>query len=121
MRIALAGPIAEAKSIRKPMRSLGARRDFASCAEIARKLHLFREFISDYTDLPPINVINEMNQARAATRRWVGSPFVWQLIERVAEELMQHEFIERYEFECLVGEMTTKFNQHVLWQYNYNE
>lgn len=88
MRILLAGPLAEAKLLGQPMRSLGSISDFEKCIGKANKLKTLSEFISDITPVEPINPERLLEEQRKKTRRWLMQSRVWASIKMAAKVLV---------------------------------
>jgi hypothetical protein len=88
IRVALAGPLAEAKAVNRPLRALGAELDLRRCQQLIRRLEDLRGFIeSRGVDCgPPIAEL--VDEQRRRVRRWLGRPHNWGAIERIAHHLM---------------------------------
>ena len=87
MRIYLAGPLAEAKVLGKPLRSLGAREDLEFCINMSGRLNHLWAYVSQFTLLAPIDTEKLMETQRRKTRQWLAQPKVWKVIELVAKQL----------------------------------
>ena len=87
MRVLLAGPMAEAIVLRKPLRSLGARSDFDSCLRMIERLEYFRRFISQYATVPRIDMNEILDLEKAKVRRWLTREKIWKSVASVAEAL----------------------------------
>lgn len=87
VRVALAGPLAEAKAANRPLRALGAQLDLEKCEFLARRLQHLRECVeAEGVDCgPPIDEL--FNEQRKRVRRWLGRPENWGAIERIARQL----------------------------------
>lgn len=104
LRVALAGPLAEAKAINRPLRALGAELDLHKCQHLARRLEHLREYLEDEgIDCgPPIDEL--FNEQRKRVRRWLGRPETWGAIERIARQLtFRHRITAREVFACYMG------------------
>ncbi len=88
MFISLAGPVAEAKLLHKPMRHLGSYSDYENSMELCLRLRLLAEYVLDYTDTPTIKVGELLDQQRDRTKRWVSHPNNWRNIESIARALI---------------------------------
>lgn len=95
IRISLAGPLAEAKLLKTPLRSLGARSDLQTAEQLSRKLEDLYDGLSCYAVLPfwPDRK-GYLNHLRRQTRALISRPDMWLMIERVAEDLRRHRFAE---------------------------
>jgi hypothetical protein len=71
MFISLAGPIAEAKLLHKPIRHLGSYSDYRTCMMLCHRLSILAEFARDYTDTPTIKVEELLDRQRDRTRCYV--------------------------------------------------
>jgi hypothetical protein len=93
IRILLAGPLAEAKLLSTPLRSLGARSDLQTAERLIRTLEDLHDGLSRYTLLPcwPDRE-GYLNHLRRQTRALISRPDMWLMIERVAEDLKCHRF-----------------------------
>lgn len=97
IRISLAGPLAEAKLLNKPLRSLGAESDLAICQTIAHSMAVrhgqLRKLISivapDNSNLPPVDMLKLVKRQRIGVRRWIGRPVVWSALNSIAAEIMK--------------------------------
>ncbi len=87
VRILLAGPLAEAKVLNKPLRSLGAKSDLERCQRIAQRLDILYEFVVEQTGLNLRKPLELVDMQRSRVRRWLGRPSTWQAIETVALQL----------------------------------
>jgi len=61
IRIRLAGPLAEAKILGKPLRANGAQSDLESCIYLAERLARLNSFISNYTKITSVKSISKTN------------------------------------------------------------
>lgn len=99
IRISLAGPLAEAKLLNKPLRTLGASLDLSRCQSIAhsmtvrhRKLQEVIEITTpDNSKLPPLNMLELIDEQRRYVRRWIGQPRVWGMLTLIAKRLVERE------------------------------
>lgn len=87
LRIKLAGPLAEAKALNQPMRSLGAYSDLNGCHGLASSLEAHWVTLRSFADIEPVGTAAWMNSQRQQVRRWLGRPKVWYLVLRVADLL----------------------------------
>lgn len=101
LRVALAGPLAEAKAINRPLRALGAQLDLEKCQHLGRRLQDLRECVeAEGVDCgPPIEEL--FNEQRRHVRRWLGRPQNWRAIERIAHQLaIRRRITAREVFAC---------------------
>ena len=101
LRVALAGPLAEAKAINRPLRSFGCHLDLEKCELLARRLQHLRECVeAEGVDCgPPIDEL--FNEQRKRVRRWLGRPENWGAIERIARQLtLERRMTAREVFAC---------------------
>jgi hypothetical protein len=101
--VLLAGPMAESKLLRKPLRLMGNKSDLNRSILLKARLERLSEFASDYTDVPKIDV-DLLERMRGKVRRWVGRPRTWKAVETVADRLTERGEIDSDELSYLVGE-----------------
>jgi len=111
IRIALAGPLAEAKALGQPLRSLGARSDLVSCEVLANKLVILNEYISDFAEIGSIDGKEILNLERAHVRRWLAQPAIWRSVQTVTEALQVHKCVNGSGLNLLVGAALNKTGQ----------
>ena len=90
IRILLAGPLAEAKAVGKPLRSLGGRSDFQQCTRAVERLEGHWHVIGEMAGVPRPDTARILNQERSGVRRLIARPKVWSLIERLAHYLAEN-------------------------------
>lgn len=96
IRILLAGPLAEAKLLKKPLRSLGARSDLQTAERLNRKLEDLYDGLSYYAGLPAwSDREGHLNRLRRQTRALISRPDMWRMIELVAGDLARRRFSDR--------------------------
>lgn len=88
IRIALAGPIAEAKALGTPLRSLGSRSDLENCLRLARRLSTLQSFVSELAEVPPVDPHSILEREQRSVGHWIGRPATWRTIQLVARALM---------------------------------
>ena len=101
LRVTLAGPLAEAKALNRPLRAVGAVYDFEECQQLVPRLEALREFAQDQgVDCGP-PIVERFNEERRRVRRWIARPINWNAIEKIARALMQQRRITAREvFAC---------------------
>ena len=87
-KILLAGPLAEAKLLRTPLRSLGSRSDLESTLEILHFLEDVRGRLSNFTEIGSDYSRNFNERLRRQTRRLIGVPKIWRAICLLADDLL---------------------------------
>jgi len=87
-KISLAGPLAEAKILAKPLRSLGAKSDLDKVMLIYDVLENIRENLSQYADISDNYRQNFSAKLRLQTRRILNKPSVWRAIGDLAHDLI---------------------------------
>jgi len=102
-RIALAGPLAEAKALGQPLRAHGAYGDLGKCQDLAEGLRFHWQKLHEVADVPWVDPEPLINAERAYVRRWVGRPRVWKLISRIAERLNQEKALYAREIAQEIG------------------
>jgi len=103
LRIALAGPMAEAKALNKPLRSLGCRSDLESCLRLAWRLSDLHSYVSQFARIPPINPNLILDRERKAVRRWLGQPGTWKTIQMLARALSRSASLPSQDLEHHIG------------------
>ncbi|MCA1805697.1 MAG: hypothetical protein LC646_10265 [Xanthomonadaceae bacterium] len=93
IRILLAGPLAEAKLLSKPLRSLGARSDLVEAQRLFGRLQAIHEGLRRYASLPLAIPDTRRDAFRRETRRLVARPRIWVMIAALAQELTQRETV----------------------------
>jgi len=92
IRINMAGPLAEARYLGQPLRTLGAVHDLIQCERIACTLAAFHEELwRKYTVLPSFCPFEKIATERKRVRRWLGHPGTWRSIVAIAEALIEQE------------------------------
>lgn len=97
IRISLAGPLAEAKLLNKPLRSLGAESDLSACQSIAHSMAVRHRQLQELIEvtapgnskLPTVDMLELIDEQRRSVRRWVGRPAVWNTLKEIAEQLIK--------------------------------
>ena len=69
IRIFLAGPLADAKALSKPLRSIGAKSDLTKCLNLASRLTHLHSYVSQFAGIAPIDTENILNTERLLVRR----------------------------------------------------
>ena len=88
IRISLAGPLAEAKLLNKPLPAMGAESDLSTCQSIAHSMAVRHRQLQELIEvtapsnskLPPVNMLELIDEQRRHVRRWVGRPIVWKAL-----------------------------------------
>lgn len=85
----LAGPLAEARHLGKPLRSLGARSDFERVQALPQR---FEQWCSDLNlDAPSLNADAFFKHVCRRTRRLLGRPKIWRAVTVLAADLLAWE------------------------------
>ena len=103
LRISLAGPLAEAKILRKPLRSLGAESDLEKCLLAMPRLKTLMGFASQYVNIVPLDIVKMMEEERVRTVRWLSRPSVWKTVGDIAFVLTQRGKIDGEELGYIIG------------------
>ena len=93
IRILLAGPLAEAKLLNKPLRSLGARSDLVRAQRLFVRLQAIHAGLTRYASLPIAIPETRRDVFRRETRRLVARPRIWRMITALAQELIQRDSV----------------------------
>lgn len=95
IRVYLAGPLAEAKALGKPLRAIGARSDLDKALRAANRIDGLAEGLSEYADLGEVSPGDEiLRQLRRETRAFVGRPGIWRMIVDLAMALERERQID---------------------------
>lgn len=114
IRIFLAGPLAHAKILGKPLRSLGAKSDLIKCLNLASRLAHLHSYVSQFAEIAPIDTENILNTERLFVRRWLAQPKVWNAVELIAAKLsLTGQMGDQY-LDELIGISNTPEMQRVL-------
>lgn len=98
VRPLLAGPLAEAKLVGTPLRSLGSVSDFERCLQRVESLQSHYNLLKDLGgNLPAFCPYEIVNKERMRVRRWVAQPKVWVCIERLAQALIRQQYLDEEE------------------------
>lgn len=97
IRISLAGPLAEAKLMNKPLRALGAESDLVMCQTITHSMRVryrhLKELVAivapDNSGIPETNMLELVEEQRRKVRRWVARPVVWTALGDIAGQLIK--------------------------------
>jgi len=108
IRICLAGPLAEAKALGKPLRSLGSRSDLEKCIRLANRLECLNTFVSEFVDIGELKGADLLDCERKRVRRWLSQPRVWNAISLAAERLSMTGQLNRQDLDNLVGRAFVK-------------
>ncbi len=103
MFILLAGPMAEAKLLHKPLRDLGSYSDYNACMKLCLRLRDLAEFAGEYTDSPIIKFDELLDQQRDRTRRWLGHPKTWRMVDAIASALIKHGQLDGHILAMAIG------------------
>ncbi len=114
IRIALAGPLAEAKVLGKPLRSLGARSDLDKCIYEVKRLKMLRSYIARYTDLDPVGASNILSREKRKVRQWIAHPKVWKVIVQLAQKLSAQGILNGKHIDKIIGSVTSPAQQATL-------
>ena len=114
MKISLAGPLAEAKALGKPLRTPGAILDFQDCIRVANQLNRFSRTYSRRYPISFTPGYQVMNQSRVSTRRWLAHPKIWRMIVTVARHLSERGKLFGPDLCYLVGLAGEEWEQSVI-------
>jgi hypothetical protein len=103
IRIALAGPLAEAKALGKPLRSLRAKSDLDSALRLARRAEDLSWMLQSYGPVKPLSGQDMLNSLRRQTRAIVGRPLIWRMITILAQTLEREPVLNGTRVHELIG------------------
>ena len=110
-RILLAGPLAEAKLLKKPLRSMGARFDLETVLAIRTGLDQFREMLAEYADIPLDYRTHFYPRVRQQTRRILSCPRLWKAVTVLANDLVHWRYLRGHDVEETVQWVLSPGNQ----------
>jgi len=102
-RVALAGPLAEARLLGKPMRALGAYGDLEHCRRLVERLAVCREWLCEFVELPPMDPQAVINRERARVRRWVARPRTRAQLQQLARVLSIDTTVFGWDLDVILG------------------
>ena len=108
IRIGLAGPLAEAKALGKPLRSLGTRSDLDKCIRLANRLECLNTFVSEFVEIDELKGVELLDGERKRVRRWLSQPRIWNAISLAADRLSMTGQLNRQELDNLLGRAFVK-------------
>ena len=114
MSVLLAGPLAEAKYLNLPLRSLGAISDLDKCQNLANRVDVLYGFYNGFYSIPLCEGYKVMNQMRVSTRRWLGQPKTWNTIKLLAELAIEVNVLNSAQICYLVGKANESEHQRAL-------
>ena len=110
MRIFLAGPLAEAKYLGLPLRSLGSESDLIKCQNLANRADVLNDYYRGFYPIPILPGYEIMNEVKKSTRQWLGHPKTWKIIEAIATQGIKKRKLNGSEICNLIGrEKESKF------------
>lgn len=114
IRIGLAGPLAEAKALGRPLRTLGAKSDLDRCIYLAQRLQVLNRFLSGFTKIAPIDPGRLLDREKRKVRCWLGHPSTWAAIEAIARALELDNRLSGAELNDVIGLAMTAYKQRHL-------
>jgi hypothetical protein len=103
IRIALAGPLAEARALGKPLRSLGAKSDLDTALRLTRRAEDLSSMMQSYGPVKPLSGQEMLNSLRRQTRAIVGRPLIWRMITILAQTLEREPVLNGTRVHELIG------------------
>lgn len=113
--VSLAGPLAEAKLLHTPLRSLGARSDLEDANESFRRLKAIHERLSQYATLTEEVPDDLLQKLRRKTRSLVGRTGIWNLIDAVAIELVWCSSLSGNDTARIIQQVVNKHGQYGMY------
>lgn len=114
IQICLAGPLAEARLLNKPMRSLGAKSDLQEAAALHQQLVTVYNRLSLRTELRWPHRARFLDHLRQETRRLIALPDIWSYIEAIAEELVVRRILSGGEMAGIIQTVDARDGQFSL-------
>ena len=94
LRVKLAGPLAEARKLGKPMRALGGWSDFEDTYWLAQDLMGIQTYLERYKIFFWGNVPALFNDESRRLRHWLARPATWSIINAIAAELLEKDALD---------------------------
>jgi hypothetical protein len=104
MRILLAGPLAEAKALGKPLRALGAKSDLDNALRLGRRLEDLSCMLQLYGPVKRVAGHEILTSLRKETRATLGRPAIWRIVLTLARALQQDHVLDATRIHELIGE-----------------
>jgi len=114
VRFFLAGLLAEAKALGKPLRSLGSRSDLEKCLRLANRLECLNTFVSEFADIDELKGVDVLDSERKRVRRWLAQSKVWDSVSSIADKLSVKGTLNGRDLDSLVGVALVRERQIVL-------
>jgi len=114
IRICLSGPLAEAKALGKPLRSLGSRSDLETCIRLANRLESLHTFVSEFVEIDELKGVDVLDSERKRVRRWLAQSKVWVSVSSIAYKLSVIGTLNGRDLDKLVGVALVRERQIVL-------
>jgi ATP-dependent Zn protease len=111
IQICLAGPLAEARLLNKPMRSLGARADLQQAEALHQQLVTLYGRLSKHTELRWPYRARYLDHLRQETRRLISLPEIWAYVEAIAEELVVRRILSGNEMAGIIQTVDARDGQ----------
>lgn len=92
-KIALAGPMAEAKLLRTPLRSLGARADLEDVLYVQAYLERLRVSLCGIVPISAAQIARFDKRMQLQTRQLLARPWCWRAITLLAHELTAWQYL----------------------------
>ncbi len=94
LRFTLAGPLAEARKLGKPMRALGGWSDFEETYWLAQDLMDIQSHLEEHRIFFFSNVPALFNEESRRVRHWLARPATWSAINAIAGELLEKDSLD---------------------------
>ena len=101
----MAGPLAEARALGKPLRTLGAKSDHDSALRLARWAEDQSLMLQSYGPVKPLSGQEMLNSLRRQTRAIVGRPLIWRMITILARTLEHEPVLDGTLVHELIGQL----------------
>lgn len=103
IRILLAGPTAEARLLKKPLRSLGSISDYDRCIYRLQRLNWLHSFVTEFADIPPVKVEATFEAERRKVSNWLRRPDVWPRLGLIAFALIYKSTLSALDLNNVIG------------------
>lgn len=114
IRVALAGPLAEAQLLNTPLRHLGSVSDLDDCGRHIRDLYESWQALPEEAEVawPGRRILN---QTRDEVRRWVRRPKTWKSIHMIAACLAAGQELDAVSLGNWIGWVNHPDGQYPIW------
>jgi len=103
IRISLAGPLAEAYALRKPLRHIGAISDLENCLYMAERLIDLGRYMEQQVPIAVVEPKKLLEAQKTNVRRWIHRTKNWEAIKLIASVLAYNGELDAKVLDYLVS------------------